>query len=441
MNDYIQTTRTSEYLDSRYASLFTESNDHFSYLAEIDETIEYMLDPISGSAAKGKRVLGIVCIHVDDVFLTGNDKFHQLIISALKRDFEIGSEDTNDIMYCGQRVRWIGKGKPGSYIAVDQDLKVEELEEIKVPDDIKAKGPPHLTYVAGTELHSAFRSLLGKINWLQNRTRFDACYRFSRCASNSASPTVADIHELNTLCRKIRSEHVSLRFHPLRKSREENWRLLGYPDASYNNNADKSSQRGLCIFVGEPRRRGVSDARGSLVEYESHKIKKVTQSTTVAELYSFMKCFGTCLFLRGLWMDMTGSVADIHMRTDAKNLVSTAQTTHLPQQKETIHMIQMLRHEAVSGQMKDLAHVVSKDMLADVLTKLECNEGPKALNKAVATGNLPNVDAQVNFRDLIKASHKAFFCSWIAKNINLDLTKDTVFSFCGIDIRDEFCSY
>ena len=140
-------------------------------------------------------------------------------------------------------------------------------------------------------------------------------------------------------------------------------------------------------------------------------------------------------------MDMTGSVADIHMRTDAKNLVSTAQTTHLPQQKETIHMIQMLRHEAVSGSMQDLAHVVSKDMLADVLTKQECNEGLRALIKAVTTGILPNVDAQVNFRDLIRSSHKAFFCSWIAQNLDLDLSKDTVYSFCGVDIREEFYSF
>jgi len=400
-----------------------------------------MLDPISGSFAKGKIVLGILCIHVDDVFMTGCKRFLDLITGSLKRDFQIGSEDTNDIMFCGQRVRWVNKGKPGAYICVDQDLKVEELEEIKVPEDIKSKGTAESVYVVGTDLHSAFRSLLGKINWLQNRTRFDACYRFSRCASNSASPTVADINELNTLCRRIRNEHVALYFHPLTKGKDENWRLVGYPDASYANNADKSSQRGLCIFLAEPRREGVSDSRGSLIEYESHKIKKVTQSTTVAELYAFMKCFGTSLFMRGLWMDMTVTVADSNMRTDAKNLVTTAQTTHLPQQKETIHMIQMLRHEAVSGSMKDLAHVVSKDMLADVLTKQDCNEGLRALINAVTTGYLPNVDAQLNFRDLIRASHKAFFCSWIAQNIDIDLTKDTVYSFLGIDIREEFHSY
>ena len=42
-------------------------------------------------------------------------------------------------------------------------------------------------------------------------------------------------------------------------------------------------------------------------------------------------------------MDMSGEVAYIHMRTDAKNLVTTAKTIHLPEQKETIHMISKLR--------------------------------------------------------------------------------------------------
>ena len=45
-------------------------------------------------------------------------------------------------------------------------------------------------------------------------------------------------------------------------------------------------------------------------------------------------------------MDISGEIANIHMRTDAKNLVSTASTIHLPEQKETIHMISMLRKEA-----------------------------------------------------------------------------------------------
>ena len=56
-------------------------------------------------------------------------------------------------------------------------------------------------------------------------------------------------------------------------------------------------------------------------------------------------------------MDIAGEVANIHMRTGAKNLVTTARTSHLPEQKETIHMISMLRKEACSANIHDLAHI------------------------------------------------------------------------------------
>ena len=229
--------------------------------------------------------------------------------------------------------------------------------------------------------------MLGQINWLQARTQYQSCYLFSRCASSAAAPTIADVRSLNKLVRKIRSEVVVLRFWPLKNN---SLRIVGYPDAAFRNNSDKSSQRGQCIFICDARQSGRTDARGSLVDYESQKIKRTTLSTTVAELYSFMKCFGTCQFLRGLWMDIFGAPAALHMRTDANNLVTTASTTHLPEQKETIHMINQLRHEACSGSIDDLAHVVSQDCLSDCLTKTSAK--PEFLVKAVDTGFLPNVD-------------------------------------------------
>ena len=67
---------------------------------------------------------------------------------------------------------------------------------------------------------------------------------------------------------------------------------------------------------------------GGFIDYDSQKIKKTVLSTTVAELYYFMKCFGSCQFFRGLWMDIFGEVADIHMRTDAQNAVTPARTIH-----------------------------------------------------------------------------------------------------------------
>ena len=355
--------------------------------------LEYILDPVTGSPSRGKQTEGFVCLHVDDLFASGTPKFLASLKEKLKKDYQIGSETYDNIMFCGQRVRW-----QGNVLVVDQDRQVDELSEIKV-----SKGSPD-SQVCSPQMHTEYRSVLGMLNWLQSRTQYHICYRFSRAASAAASPTILDVRELNKVVRVVRALPVKLTFWPLKGS---NLRILGYPDAAFKNNKDGSSQRGQVIFIAEGRRNTAASqepVRGSMVDYESTKIKRTTLSTTVAELYSFMKCFGTCQFLRGLWCDISSAVAPVHIRTDANNLVTTAGTTHLPEQKETVHMIQMLRKEACSGAIDDLAHIPTEYCLADPMTKSTISADE--LVKSINTGKLLLVDAHPLFRSLHK--HKAF---------------------------------
>ena len=53
-------------------------------------------------------------------------------------------------------------------------------------------------------------------------------------------------------------------------------------------------------------------------------------------------------------------VVNIHIRTDADSLVTTARATHQPEQKETMHLIQMLGKESNAGQIHDLVHVCAQ---------------------------------------------------------------------------------
>ena len=142
----------------------------------------------------------------------------------------------------------------------------------------------------------------------------------------------------------------------------------------------------------------------------------------MAELYALMKCFGTSLFLKGLWADVSGEDLEIHLRTDANNLVTTARTTHQPEQKETIHLIQMLRRESNSGAIDDLAHVVSAQCLSDALTKHSAKADE--LIRAVESGTLRLVDVHPPFRTLIR--HKAYLMTWLKPVSYTHLTLPTI---------------
>ena len=261
-----------------------------------ENAVEYIIDPVTGSNAHGKRVVAILNLHVDDLFGTGGPELEEKILKRIRKDFEVGSEDWNEITYVGQRIRWKQEtsktGETCPYIAVDQDKDIDGLEEVV----FNKKEPDHKKCDPGT--HTAFRSALGVLNWLQSRTQFHVCYKFSRSASAAAGPTIGDIKTLNKTIRQLKSCPVVLRFWPLTGPH----RLIGYPDASYRNNEDKSSQRAHVVFLAEQRQRNAQNgnAYGSLIDYESQKIKRTVLSTTVSEFYSFMKCFGTCQFLKGL---------------------------------------------------------------------------------------------------------------------------------------------
>ena len=89
----------------------------------------------------------------------------------------------------------------------------------------------------------------------------------------------------------------------------------------------------------------------------------------------------------------SGEVAHIHMRTDAKNLITAARTIHL-----TIHMISMLRKEARSGNIQDLAHIPAPNCSTDCLTKASAHAD--TLITVVQTRKLLDVDIHLNFRTL-----------------------------------------
>ena len=147
-----------------------------------------------------------------------------------------------------------------------------------------------------------------------------------------------------------------------------------------------------------------------------------------------MKCYGTCQFLKGLWMDIIVEAAEIYVRTDANNLVTTAGATHLPEQKETIHMIQMMRKELCSGAMDDLAHIRTEYCLSDCLTKHSAK--PDNLIEAVETGRLPFVDNHPLYRTLIK--HKAFLVEWLSQALAY---KPSFQSYVCEDVSDMYFSW
>ena len=105
----------------------------------------------------------------------------QRVLARLRKDFQVGSEDWNDLTFTGQRNSLDEDPQSGSCIVVSKQKAIDELEEI--PVERNTKEDLHCT----PAIHTRYRC---KIHWLQSRTLFQCCYSFSRCAAKAASPKI-----------------------------------------------------------------------------------------------------------------------------------------------------------------------------------------------------------------------------------------------------------
>ena len=142
---------------------------------------------------------------MDDLFGTSGNEMERRLLTRLRKYLQVGSEDWNDVAFTRQRIRWTQDPQNEPYIEVNQYKAIEELEEI--PVERNTKEHLHCT----PSMHTNHRSLPGQISWLQSRTQFQCCHKFSRCASMAASPTIGDAKSLNKLARQmITSQPVKL---------------------------------------------------------------------------------------------------------------------------------------------------------------------------------------------------------------------------------------
>ena len=102
----------------------TGTQVQFDIPEQIEKAVESLTDPITGGPSHGKSVSGIICLHVDDLFCVGDKEFYHHVVSAIQKDYQIGAEDTNDVLFVGQGVRWTTEDNK-SFLQVGQERVIE----------------------------------------------------------------------------------------------------------------------------------------------------------------------------------------------------------------------------------------------------------------------------------------------------------------------------
>ena len=113
------------------------------------------------------------------------------------------SRKQDDFVFCGRRVRVT----PEAWL-VCQEFAASSLVPMQLCGPQRS-AEAMLTYSE----HREYRSLLGKLQWLQLQSRPDLSYEVNRAAQRSSAHTIADARALNVISlRAQRSSETILRY-------------------------------------------------------------------------------------------------------------------------------------------------------------------------------------------------------------------------------------
>ena len=193
----------------------------------------------------------------------------QRVLTRLGKDFQVGSQDWNDVTFTGQRIRWM-KDAPSGIVHRGYPTKGcwwigGYPRRTKHEEDLDW----FLQCIQDAEAFLDRKIGCSVEHWLQRRTQFHCFYKFSRCDSKAASPTIGDLNAFNMLTRQLKSQSVKLRFWPLTGA----LRRIGFPDVSYRNNENGSSQRSMTVFWAESRERSQRDGTSYGIQIDSESRK------------------------------------------------------------------------------------------------------------------------------------------------------------------------
>jgi hypothetical protein len=221
------------------------------------------------------KLVGIVCIHVDDIIGTGDDVFHEEVIDGIKNRFKISKDQAGNFTYTGMSVWTDSKGQ----VHLDQNKYIEEMEELcaGIEDDMTDE-----------QCKGVVRQTVGKLLYL-NLTRPDIAFRINMLSRLTPGENQKDkVKQARTLIADIKKTKVEIKYVSL--GNLESLYLEVHADASFGNVDEKTrSTEGAVIIL-----RG-SEGTGAPIYWRSKVIARVCKSAKSAETFALEDAIDTAI--------------------------------------------------------------------------------------------------------------------------------------------------
>jgi hypothetical protein len=239
---------------------------------ELDECVMTMHALDSG------KLVGIICVHVDDLLCGGLGTRFTGAMDNLCRALPFGKRKEGHFTYTGINHIQLTDGT----ITIDQNEYVDKIDETPAKNldadetgNLRGKSASYLSEKVGSMLYATTNT--------RPLSAFDVSYLGSRCKA----PTKADASHANKVIRIMKTQTTPITFRRIGSSPTlENLVFVSPQDAGWASRADASSQAGNLILVAAPGILDGAEVTVNLLDWATAKIKRVCRSSLGCETMS-----------------------------------------------------------------------------------------------------------------------------------------------------------
>ena len=313
---------------------------------------------------------GMLTVHVDDLFSTGNANFEEEIRKPLLKRFHFGAvSEAEELKVLGLNI--IQKGKD---ILINQrDYIAKKIEYV----DIEKTSEDTLSTQLSNENKRVIWQAVGRCRWICDQTRPDICYDNLELAIKQKNATYKEVKQVNNMIKRAKEDNYSIRYSKINSNK---WILSMFVDASLRGLPEKiESAYGWIVFLGEGYRSGDKNIAMPL-DWASGKLNRIVTSTYEAEAIALTSAIEEVIQLKKELMNLVGcppEMIEIQVFCDCHDVIASIFSTKdacksVRVRSDVGRMKQILEKKEITS----LSWIPSEQQLADALTKATASRIP-----------------------------------------------------------------
>ena len=335
------------------------------YLELKDKLEKLGMKTVSGDSAlftlhRNEKLIGLVCVHVDDLFMAGNKEFKELVNNKLMLQFKFSKIEVKKFKYLGCEIQQMTNGD----ISLNQNDYTQKLSDVIIPEGRR-------TDIVDEGGKNTIRKAVGELLWISLMTRPDLSFEVNQLSGNITNATIKDMKDARRLVEKAKANPVTVNFTQVGPQKDLKIRL--FTDASFNNQDGKLRSTEGRVLLLENKQTN----KTNLFSWKTKKISRICRSVKAAETRSLEDGLDEAVHYARMVTEIYSGKIDlknpeqisVEAKTDNKGLWDNLNNSRQCDEKLLRNSVALIKEMVEKGEVLSIDWVDTKNMLADTLTK------------------------------------------------------------------------